>query len=364
MKILFVENNDITLNSFRKELLDDLIRQKHQLCLVGEFKNKTLNKYASKTTLYNIKTNLKSKSIFANYFLKKKYEQIIKDFGPDILLTFTIKPNIYCNLKKHDCISIANITGLGTSFNKNNFLQKIIVRLYKKSFKNVDYVFCQNESIISVLKSHNIPVKNSVLIPGSGVNIEKYRLSPLDEHNNIEFLFPSRLIKEKGFFVLLDAIPEVLKKYPNCHFTFYGSSNKESDEFVKKNKLNDSPNYEFHSFSDDMNEIYKKCDFVVSPSFYNEGMSNVLLEALATGRPIITTNDNPGCKEILQENVNGFGVKSNNVDDLVKALCHAASLDKIKIEEMGKNGRKFVEDNFDRKIVINIYNQTIEKYSK
>ena len=110
-----------------------------------------------------------------------------------------------------------------------------------------------------------------------------------------------------------------------------------------------------------MASVYSQNDFIVSPSFYREGISNVLLESLACGRPIITTIDNPGCKEVLQDNLNGFGVLSNDLDSLVSALEKAACTDKNRIEEMGLSGRKFVELNFDRKIVIQTYLETINK---
>ena len=103
-----------------------------------------------------------------------------------------------------------------------------------------------------------------------------------------------------------------------------------------------------------------KNDFLISPSFYNEGISNVLLESLACGRPIITTNDNHGCMEVIRDGINGFGVESNNLESLYKAIEKAILLSKTEIEKMGIKGRQFVVENFDRNIVINTYLDTIE----
>jgi len=257
---------------------------------------------------------------------------------------------------------IANITGLGNMFKKQNLSSKIGVFLYKRAFKNIDFVFFQNQDGLAFFKKNNIPLQNYRIIPGSGVNIDTFISTELDENNKqINFLFASRAIREKGFNLLLKAIPFVVGKNKNLHFNFLSA---------EENILHDS---EFQAISEnfkeyitvldrtnDMNSIYRQNDFLVAPSFYREGISNVLLESLACGRPIITTMDNPGCMEVLQNNVNGFGVMSNNLDSLVLTLLKASNLSKKEIKKMGDNGRKFVVEKFDRKIVIKNYLEVIK----
>ncbi len=365
MKILFVENNNITLQSFRKELLDRLIEEKYDICLAGEFSNEVVKHYSKDIKVIRLNTNLKSKNVFKNLSLIKKYKRIIKDYNPDVLLTFTIKPNIFCNLSKNKkYISIANITGLGSAFDKNGLLKKYVLHLYRKSFKNVDHIMFQNEGGIKCFKKHKIPVNNYSIIPGSGVNVERFQLFPLDKHDGTTFLYPSRLIETKGFNALIKAIPYVVKEYSRTRFIFLGSETKESKKLIKKEGISSLNNVEFHSFEKDVLHYYKKSDFIISPSFYNEGISNVLLESLACGRPIITTNDNYGCKELLIEGKTGYGVRSNNLEDLIFAIKNAARTSKEKIEEMGKFGREFVANNFNRKTTINIYLKTINELIK
>lgn len=363
MKILVVENNNVTFG-FRKELVDTLIENGNEIGVVGDFDSITKEEYSSKLKFYKTKTELKSKNIIKNLSLISNYKKIIKEFNPDLLLTFTIKPNIYCNIAKKDCVSIANITGLGNSFNKNGLLKKIVVFLYKKSFKKVDHIMFQNVGGLNVFKENKIPLNCYSIIPGSGVNAEKFILSPLDKHDGVTFLYPSRLIERKGFYVLLSAIPEVLKKHPETHFVFLGRADDRVKKEVAKLDQDEQSHLSFYKFTNDVLEHYQKCDFVVSPSFYNEGISNVLLEGLACGRPIITTNDNCGCKEVLQEGINGFGVKSQDVQDLINVLNKAAELDKKQIEKMGIVGREFVVKNFNRKTTIQIYLDIIDKLIK
>ena len=362
MKILIVENDSVTFG-FRKELIDTLLED-NELGLVGDFNNEITSFYEDKLKLYPVKTELKSKNIFKNAKLKKTYRKIIGEFNPDVLLTFTIKPNIYCNLKKNNCITIANITGLGSAFNKNGLLKSLVVHLYKKSFKNIMYVMFQNEGGLECFKANKITVNNYSIIPGSGINDEKYQLLPLDNHKGVNFLFPSRPIEQKGFYLLLNAIPDVIKNNSDAHFVFLGNLDENARKHIEKLEKDVLDHIKFHPFEKDIVKHYKECDFVVSPSFYNEGISNVLLEALACGRPIITTNDNYGCKEVLQEGVNGFGVKSRNIDSLVNALNKACQTSKDQIEKMGKSGRDFVIKNFNRKTTIQTYLDTIKKCVK
>ena len=366
MKILFVDPHESSLFSFRKELLDALIEHKHSIILCSEPSDKTTKEYKDRVNkIEPISINLKSKGFISNYKLKKQYKRVIKETNLDLIISYKIKPNIYCGYYAKNIPMIANITGLGNIFKKKGLLSRIGLHLYRKSFKNVNHVFFQNEDGYKFFVEHKIPVNSYSVIPGSGVNLDKFY--PDDKNTKrkdevVNFLFASRAIKEKGFELLLEAIPEVIKSVSNVHFNCLNA-----EEDVRDNALFKEVSKKYSSYitllerTDDMRSVYLENDFVVSPSYYREGISNVLLESLACARPIITTNDNPGCMELLQDGINGFGVKSKDLNSLVAALIRAASTNKDEIIEMGKRGREFVEKNFDRRIVIDKYLEIINK---
>ncbi|MGD9813457.1 MAG: glycosyltransferase [Bacilli bacterium] len=362
MKILFVEPYESSLFSFRKELLDELIIQKHQVILAIASTKKVQKEYSSKIKIINVHMNLKDKNIFSNLKLKQKYKKIIKSEKPDLIISYTIKPNIYCGFYSKKIPIIANITGLGNMFKSNNMLSKLGILLYRKAFKNVNYVFFQNYDGLKFFEENKIRINNYKIIPGSGVNINRFKPLDLNSNDTINFLFASRALKEKGFHLLIEAIPFVLKVNKNVHFNFL-SFDKEMFANIKLKELLEK----YHNYitildrTDDIAKVYSNNDFLISPSFYREGISNVLLESLACGRPIITTKDNPGCKEVLQDGLNGFGIVSNDLNSLVEAIKKAASLPKSKIRELGINGRKFVIENFDRKFVVQYYLDVIDK---
>ncbi len=363
MRILFVEPFELTLFCFRKELLDTLIAEGHEIYLCINSTERIQKEYSDKVrAIIDVKMDLKDKGLKSNLKLKKTYRNIIRSVSPDLILSFTIKPNIYCGFAAKSVPMIANITGLGTTFNKKGLLNKLSVFLYKQSFKNVDCVFFQNTNGHAVFEKNKIPVHDFRIIPGSGVNLEKFSIQPINFGNETVFLFASRAIKEKGFDLLVQSIPAVVENNPNVRFLFLVnpsdySQNKELISIIEKYERF----IEILPRTNDMTGLYRRCDFLVSPSYYHEGISNVLLESLATGRPIITTDDNPGCMEVLRDGQNGFGVKSNDLESLTAALIKASKTNKETIEKMGIAGRDFVSECFDRHIVVNDYLETIKK---
>ena len=358
MKILFVDPHESSIFSFRKEVLDELISQHHEVIICTNVTEKITNEYKDKAKkIINVPQNLKDKNPFTNLKLLFKYRKVIKKEKPDLILSYKIKPNIYCGFFAKKCLMIANVTGLGKIFEKNGILSKIGLFLYRKSFKNVDFVFFQNDSGKSFFLNKRIPVKQCRVIPGSGVNADTFiptNIEPAD--HNVNFLFASRAIKEKGYDLLLDAIPLVISKTTDVKFNFLcAEENIFKDKRLNSLKEKYPGNISLIDRSDDMRKVYCANNYLIAPSFYKEGISNVLLESLACERPIITTNDNPGCMEVLEDGINGFGVRSNNLDDLANAILKAVNTPKEKAVLMGKEGRKFVVSKFNRKDVVDAY---------
>ena len=356
MRILFVDPYDNNILNFRKELLDRLICDGHELILATNYSKKIESLYSNNVVFFWTNCDLRNKSIINNLKLISSYKKIIKTSKPDLILSFTIKPNIYCSMFAKNIPIIANITGLGMSFSKKGLLSSLIKKLYRIGFKNTDYILFQNTSGYKEFVKNNIPIKKYQIIPGSGVNLDKFAFSELAISNKKRvFLYASRFIKEKGIECLLNAVPAILENDLNAEFVFVGNGEAKYVDCIKSLMKTWPQNVFLHLWTDDMYGFYKKATFVVAPSFYKEGISNVLLEALATGRPIITTNNNPGCMELLNEENNGYGVLSNDLNSLIVSLKRACSETNENITKMGINGRNFVENNYDRNITVNCY---------
>ncbi|MDD4000250.1 MAG: glycosyltransferase, partial [Bacilli bacterium] len=326
------------------------------------------NEYNSRVKeIVDVDLDLKSKSVFKNIRVKKIYKKTISRIKPDLIISYAIKPNIYCGLYAKLIPMIANITGLGTLFNKDGILKRIGIFLYKKSFKNVDYIFFQNESSYDVFARNKIRIKKYKIIPGSGVNTSRFLPKQLKRQDGIvNYLFASRAsIKEKGFGLLVQAMPSVIKENSNVHFNFLIDENEINKKSLEWKIINECKQFiTILPRNNDMTSIYSQNDFLVSPSYYNEGISNVLLESLSCCRPIITTNDNAGCREVLLEGKNGFGIKSKDLNSLIETIIKSSKLTVDEVLKMGEFGRQFVIKKYERKIVINEYFQTINEIQK
>lgn len=357
-KILILANNDVGLYNFRKELIEELIKKNEVYISLpyGDLipKLKELGCKFIDTPISRRGTNP-----FTDIKLLLNYRSIIKEIRPDVVLTYTIKPNVYGGMacRMSAVPYIANITGLGTAVENGGILQSITLLLYKISLKKAKCVFFQNKENKGFI-TDRITISNHRLIPGSGVNLEQYSLMDYPSNEVVNFLFIARIMKEKGIDQYLDAAEFIKKKYPNTIFHILGSCEDTYEEklkyFQKKGII------QYHGIQRDVREFQKISHCTIHPTFYPEGMSNVLLESAACGRPIITTNRS-GCREIVDNGVNGYIVKQQNSKDLIDTIMKFLDLNHEAKKQMGLRGREKVESSFDRNIVIDAYINEIQQ---
>jgi len=352
--ILFLVNHEIVIYNFRKELVCELIKKEYNVYIsspIGE-KTKKLEEIGAK--VIPIKIDRHGKSISTDFILIINYLRLIRKIKPLTVLTYTIKPNIYggfaCRLLKVPCI--VNITGLGTAVERDGLMQKLTVLLYKISMKYAQCIFFQNEENMNFFKKKHITDSKYKLLPGSGVNLKEYRLLPYPKSNQIHFLFIARVMKEKGIEEYLHTAKHIKEKYPNTFFHILGFCEEQYDNVLSKYQKDGIIQY--HGLVDNVinHHAYSSC--TIHPSYYPEGISNVLLESCACGRPIITTSRS-GCKEVVKPNVNGFLFEPKNKLQLIDKVEEFISLTKDEKERMGIEGRKLVEKDFNRDIIIQSY---------
>lgn len=286
------------------------------------------------------------------------YKRLIKNVRPSVVLTYTIKPNLYGAFlsRKYEIPCMVNITGLGSALEHPGLTQSFFLRLYRYVFRDTYKVFLQNTYNLNLFKDKGVVHGNEVLLPGSGVNLEKYKPLPYPSSETVEFAFICRILKAKGIEQYLQAAHYLKVKYPQTKFHICGFCDQDYmgmiEESVKKGYVI------YHGMVEDTREIYKACHCTVLPSWYSEGMNNVLLESAACARPIITTN-RPGCGEIVDNGVNGLVVKAQNKEDLIYQMETFILMPDEKKVEMGLAGRAKVEKKFDRNIIVEKYQDAI-----
>lgn len=356
-KVLFVSNVSAGLVSFRYELIQTLVAFCDVVIMASD--NGRIEKLLELGCEF-IATdfNRHGTNPIKELELINMYKKNIKAVSPDIVFTYTIKPNIYAGLAcaKLQIPYVANITGLGTALENRGIMQNLTSFLYKKGLKKAQKVFFQNSYNRDFMIDRGIVKKNYDLLPGSGVNLSKFSLLKYPDQDTIEFVFISRVMKEKGADQYLEAAEYIRKKYPYTRFHICG--NCEQDYEVRLKKLHNEGIIIYHGRIDNVVEMHRISSCTIHPTYYPEGMSNVLLESCACGRPIITTN-RPGCGEIVDDCVNGYVVKEKSTEDLINKIEVFMKLSNEERERMGIAGRKKVEEKFDRQIVVKKYIEEI-----
>ena len=360
--ILVLCNSFNGLVSFRKEVMQALLDKGYEVVISGPDDSSRQSVEDMGCTTIVTEHTRKGMNPISDLSLLKTYRRLIKAYKPRIVLSYTIKPNLYggmaCAISKVP--QIANITGLGTAVENPGILQKITIMLYRLGLRKTSMVFFQNEANRQFCLKHKMVSGPYQVIPGSGVNLSWHSFMPYPEDGTIRFLYLGRLLKEKGFELYINAAEAIKSSFPNTEFHIVGSGDEQY-----RQRLNDqqkSGTVIYHGRQSDVRDYIAMANCTIHPSFYPEGMSNVLLESCAAGRPIITT-DRPGCGEIVDDGVNGFCVAQRSLEDLVSKIRCFIELPYERKVEMGLAARRKVEREFDRQIVVDAYMNEIENLS-
>lgn len=351
MKFLINTNHSYMLWRFRKELIEELSKSGEVVIstpFVGHEED------FERLGCRCVQTHMERRGInpFADLGLLFNYYKLLKQEKPDMVITYSIKPNIYTSLvcrflKIEHCV---NIQGLGTAFQRKG-IATLVTLMYRLAVKRAKAVFFENSSNLNeFVKRKIITEKQAVLLPGAGVNTKEYPQMPYHQDSNeIRFLYLGRIMKEKGIDELFEAARELKKKYPDrFHLDLVGFFEEEYK--LKVEALEKEGIAKFHGFHDEPIKFYAAAHCVVLPS-YHEGMSNVLLEAAATGRALITSNI-PGCREAVDDGVTGFLCEKKNASDVMACMERFINLTAKERENMGKAGHEKIVLEFEKGIVV------------
>lgn len=338
-RILVLANNDVGLYKFRKELLQELLNRNNDVYISlpnGEYIPE-LKKIGCR--YINTSIDRRGTNPVTDIKLIRLYIKIMTKIKPDVVLTYTIKPNIYGGIacRGLGIQYIANITGLGTSIQNKSIMQKMALFLYKIGLQKASCVLFQNEPNQAFFKYKYIVNDNTRLVPGSGVNLQHHCFEEYPDNDDVvKFLFIGRIMKDKGVGELLDAAPRVKIKYPNSQFDIIGDSEEDyTDQLLK---LEEQGIIKYHGRQNDVHSFIKNSHAIVLPS-YHEGTANVLLESASSGRPVLASKVT-GCIETFDEGISGLGFEAKNVDSLVDVILKFIEIPHEQKKAMGIAGRK------------------------
>lgn len=359
-KILFLVNHDVVIYNFRLELVERLLNDGHTVVISSPYGERIDDLVKLGCEYYDISVSRHGINPIEELRLIYTYRRLIKRVKPDMVFSYTIKPNIYggmvCRTAKVPYV--VNITGLGTAVENAGIMQKVTTVLYKYALGKVQRVFLQNEENKQFFLDKRIAVEKLSLLPGSGVSLQRFVPLAYPPDATTEFVFISRIMKEKGIDQYLEAAQYIRSKYPNTRFHICGFCEENYEE--KLNELQSNGIIIYHGMVRDIKTVLNSVHCTVHPSYYPEGISNVLLESSACARPIITT-DRSGCREVLDDCVNGYMVRQKDAQDLIEKIEKFIALPWEQKRNMGLAGRKKVETEFDRQIVVENYLDEVAK---
>ena len=360
-KILILVNRDFVLYNFRVERVEKLLNEKYDVYIwlpYGE-KVEEMKKMGCKFIPIDIDT--RGTNPVRDMKLIKDYFKIFRKVKPDMILLYTTKVCIYGGIVAGmmNIPYLENISGLGTAVENQSKLQNFMIMLYKMAVRKADCVFFQNKENMCFFEKHKIKCRKRKLIPGSGVNLERWYPMPYpDEENGVHFLFIARVIKEKGIEEYLSCAKYIHKKYPETVFHVLGPCDGDYKEILER--LQNQGIIQYHGMVQDTREFLKYAHCTIHPSFYPEGISNVLLESAACCRPVITT-DRSGCIDTVDDKITGFVFPQRDTKALVNRVERFLALTNEEKRKMGLNGRQKVMKEFNREIVIKKYITEIRK---
>lgn len=348
-KILIMTNHSFMLWQFRRELIAELLKENTVILSMpcGEHVD-DFRKLGCKI----INTDIDRRGInpLTDITLLRRYFYYLKKVKPDLVITYSIKPNIYggfaCRMSKIPyCV---NVQGLGTAFQKP-LLAWLVGFMYKIALKDAKTVFFENEGNAKVFQDKKIiPIEKQKILHGAGINLERFHFHEYPNNDKVHFLYVGRIMKEKGIDELFTAVRSLYAERQDFVLDIVGFYEDDYKEQV--NNLVQDGIAIYHGFQENPIPYYAASDCIVLPS-YHEGMSNVLLEAAAIGRSLITS-DIPGCREAVDPGVSGILIKVKNTDSLRDGM--EIFLDKTLDERilMGKAGRQKMEKEFDKAQVV------------
>lgn len=356
-RILIVCNSSSGLNDFRGMLLDKLISLDFDVYAIvppADVKQEILSEdklMERGCKLKKIFIERRGVNPISDIKLFLSYKETIQKITPDMVITYTIKPNVYagvaCRLLKVPYA--VNITGLGTAFEGGGMLRKIVTFMNRVSCRAAKVVFFENEENRQLFINEKIVEEcQTYRLNGAGVDLEKFKVTEYPKGDKIKFLFMGRIMAEKGINELFSAMNKLVSEGINCELDVLGGFEENYKEIIKK--YEDEGWLHYHGFQADVRPFIKKCHCFVLPSWH-EGMANTNLESAASGRPLITTNIH-GCLEAVIENKSGFLVERKNADDLYKKMKEFTELSYEERKAMGLASRKHMENVFDKKIVV------------
>ena len=368
MRIAIVLNTSWNIYNFRMNFVKTLLDQGYEVHTIAPLDDYTHHLTAAGCIHHKITMDSRGANPIKDSALIIELFMIYKKIRPDIVLQYTIKPNVYGTLAAAmlRIPVVNNVCGLGTVFLKNNLVSAVAILLYKISFRFANKVFFQNSDDMKLfLDKKLVPAGSVDLVPGSGIDLKRFTPTSFSRNEKFTFLLISRLITDKGILEYIEAVKQLKSSGVDAKFQILGAMDPEHKRGIKVEVIEEwikSGMIEYLGTTDDVRPHINDADCIVLPS-YREGTPRTLLEAASSSKPIIAT-DVPGCNHVVVNNYNGFLCKLKDAGDLAEKMSAMVKLENDTLKKFGENGRSKMEAEYNESVVINKYLAALEKFKR
>jgi glycosyltransferase involved in cell wall biosynthesis len=359
MKIAIVLNTSWNIYNFRMNFIGSLRAQGHEVHTVAPVDDFTHFLTEAGCVHHPVRMDSRGANPIKDTALLIELWSIYRKMRPDVILHYTIKPNVYGSLAAGilGIPTINNVCGLGTVFLNDHLVSAIAIFLYRISFRFASKVFFQNPDDLSLFLERKLVTREKAdLVPGSGIDLNKFQPTEFKRNSSFTFLLISRLITDKGVLDYIKAVKHLRAQGLNARFQILGAKDPRHKRGIKLETIDEwihSGIIDYLGTTSDVRQFIHQADCIVLPS-YREGTPRTLLEASSSSKPIIAT-DVPSCHHVVRHQFNGLLCKLKNPEDLAQKMDSMANFDDATIKKLGENGRQKMEEEFDEKIVINKY---------
>jgi glycosyltransferase involved in cell wall biosynthesis len=358
-----VSNYGWTLFNFRRRLIEALLEDGLDVWVQTEFDGYETRLGLPTTRTLPLDIDRKGANPYRDLRTVRSVSRAIRKVKADVCLLYTIKPIVYGGLacRAARIPYVANVTGLGTAFIGKRWVRSIAIMLYKAGLRSAHRVFFQNNTDMQLFLEQGMArSRQCSLLPGSGVDLDRFSVSPYPNHQDVRFLLVARLLRDKGVEEFVQAARIVRGSAPQVQFQLLGPLDVVNRTAIARKTINEWVQegvVEYLGETDDVRPFIAAADCVVLPS-YREGTPRSLLEAGAMGRPVIAT-DAVGCRDVVDEGRTGLLCKVGDPEDLARSILAMLSLSVKDRAEMGLRGRNKMERVYDERIVVNEYLQLV-----
>ncbi len=366
LSICFVSNSAWSIYNFRIDVIRHFISRGCTVFVMAAQDEYAALLQQEGCRFIPVHFNNRTENPFTDFALYTHLKSLYKQYRPDMVFHYVIKPNIYGSLAAaaQNIPSIAVITGLGYAFSKHNWLYFLIRRLYTHALRKTREVwFLNNEDAKFFIEQRMAAVEKTRVLHGEGINTNYFLpAAERPSNNRFRFLMSTRLLKSKGVAMYADAARILKKKNYQVDFVligFYEAHHPDTIPVTDIDRWQKEGLIQYSGFAADVRSFLAAADCFVFPSFYNEGVPRCLMEAASMQLPVITSN-NRGCKEVVTDNSTGYLCNMNNPFDLADKMEKMMQLSQQERAAMGARGRLLVQEKFNIQRIIQVYEQALQ----